>query len=97
LNKRQPSPQLLAVVSYNVRRLREARGLTQRELSRVCKFSESYVGAVEQDTVNLTLSSLELLATGLECSVQDLFMPPTEPVQVRDSAETGVAAVASAS
>ncbi len=90
MKKRQPSPQLLAVVSYNVRRLRLARGLTQRELARLCKTPLSYIGDVEQNTVNITLCSLELLAIGLECAVQDLVMaPPPTPLE-RGGGETDI-------
>ena len=75
LKKRRPSSHILEVLSYNLRRLRLARGLTQYELAVLCKLSPSYVGEIEQETVNITLANQEALISGLGCSMADLFMP----------------------
>jgi len=63
-------------LSENLRRLRKARGYTQRELARICGFSTSYIGNVEQGRVNITLANLEALAKGLSCWEEDLLRPP---------------------
>lgn len=73
--RNQPSTEILASLSYNVRRLRKARGCTQHELARYCGFAASYISDVEQDTVNITLGNLERLMHGLNCTVYDLFAP----------------------
>jgi len=71
---RQPSSELCLRFSYNVRRLRLARGYTQRELAKRCGFVPSYIGNIEQGTENVTLATLETLMHGLGCSEEDLFM-----------------------
>ena len=71
---RQPSAEICMRFSYNVRRLRLARGYTQRELAKRCGFIPSYIGNIEQGTENVTLATLETLMHGLECSGEDLFM-----------------------
>jgi len=71
----QPSPEILSSLSFNVRRLRKARGYTQHGLAKLCQFADSYVGDIEQETVNITLGNLERLTIGLNCAVYDLFAP----------------------
>jgi len=75
---RKPSAEILWRLATNLRRLRQARGYTQRELSKVCGFAASYIGDVEQETVNITLANLEALAQGLMCLESDLLMPIRE-------------------
>ena len=86
---RRPSAQALALVSYNVKRLRCARGITQHELARRSKLGHGYIGDVERDAVNIGLGNLEALAVGLECSLLDLFMPPAK-APAREGDETDV-------
>ena len=73
-----PSAEMLYRLSTNLRNLRKARGFTQRELSKICGFAASYIGDVEQETVNITLANLEALAQGLMCLEADLLMPIRE-------------------
>ena len=75
---RKASPEILSRLAANLKKLREARGYTQQELARVCGFSASYIGDVEQETVNITLANLEALANGLECEVLDLIRRPSD-------------------
>ncbi len=58
----------------NVTRLRRARGFTQRELAAQYGTCTTYVGNIEQGTVNITLANLEALATGLNCTEAELLM-----------------------
>jgi len=75
---RQPSPEALSRLATNLKRLREAKGFTQQDLARRCGLPNSYIGDVEQETVNLTLANLEALANGLECALEDLLRRPTD-------------------
>ena len=70
---RKASPDILWRLSTNLKRLRLARGYTQRKLARLCGFSNTYVGNVEQGTVNICLANLEALAKGLDCAEEDLL------------------------
>lgn len=71
--RRRPSVEILYRLADNLRQYRHYRGYTQHELARQCGFSNSYVGEVEQGTVNITLANLEALATGLRCGEDELL------------------------
>lgn len=74
-----PSPEILARLSFNLKRLRRARAYTQHGLAARCGFPNSYVGDIEQENVNITLANLERLAIGLDCDLYDLIAPlPTK-------------------
>jgi len=75
---RKASPEIRWRLSTNLKRLRRVRGYTQRELAKVCGFNTSYIGNVEQGTVNITLANLETLAKGLNCTIEDLVRRPPE-------------------
>jgi transcriptional regulator with XRE-family HTH domain len=74
---RKPTPESLALLSYNVKRLRRALGITQIELAQRSNMGQGYIGDIERDAVNATIGCLEALAVGLECGLADLFMPPS--------------------
>lgn len=74
--QRKASGEILWRLSNNLRRLRKARAYTQRELAKFCGFSASYIGNVEQGTVNITLANLETIARALYCSAEDLLRKP---------------------
>jgi DNA-binding XRE family transcriptional regulator len=75
---RKASPEIRWRLSTNLRRLRKARGYTQRQLAKLCGFSTSYIGNVEQGSVNITLANLETLAKGLNCAAEDLLRRPPD-------------------
>jgi len=56
--------------------------MTQRRLAVLCGSTPSYIGNVEQATVNITLANLERLASALQCWESDLlwkYLDPREP------------------
>ena len=72
---RQASREIRRRLAGNLKRLRRARGHTQKGgLTKLCAPSKTYVGNVEQATENITLASLETLASGLGCSEVDLLL-----------------------
>ncbi len=73
---RKPTPEILWRLLTNLKRLRAARGYTQRALADICGFSKSYISNVEQGTVNITLANLETIADGLNCTAEDLLRRP---------------------
>jgi transcriptional regulator with XRE-family HTH domain len=81
---RKASPEILWRLSTNLKRLREARGYTQKELGRLCGLSKTYIGNVEQGTVNISLANLEALANGLDCTAEDLLRRPWSGDASRD-------------
>ncbi|OUJ14893.1 hypothetical protein HK27_12645 [Acetobacter orientalis] len=72
---RTPSQCLIGTLAENIRRLRNARNLSQEKLADICGLHRTYVGSVERGERNITLSSLEILAKALDVSVIDLLKP----------------------
>lgn len=72
---RRPSADITATLSANIVRLRKAKTLSQEELADICGIHRTYIGSVERQERNVTLSSLEMIATGLGVSVLQLLTP----------------------
>lgn len=70
---RAASSQLRAVLAENIIRFRRARGLSQEALADLCELHRTYIGSVERQERNATLSTLEVLASALGVSVPDLL------------------------
>jgi transcriptional regulator with XRE-family HTH domain len=73
MKNRKPSLAIRLRLSDNLKALRKARGYTQAALAQRAGFKETYIGNVEQATVNASLASLEALAQGLGCFEEDLL------------------------
>jgi transcriptional regulator with XRE-family HTH domain len=76
---------LPALLGQRIRELRVAKGLTQWEMAER-GLSYKYYQRIEAGKVNLTLNSLEKLATALDVAVGELFCFPFAPRPV--AAET---------
>jgi transcriptional regulator with XRE-family HTH domain len=72
---RKPSRRLVEILATNVRTLRNAEGVSQEELADRCGLHRTYIGSVERAERNVTLSTLEVLASVLGVSVSDLLTP----------------------
>jgi transcriptional regulator with XRE-family HTH domain len=66
-------------LALTLKRLREARGYTQRVLGKLCGLSKTYISNCEQEIVNISLANLEALAAGLDCAEEDLLWRPAPP------------------
>lgn len=64
--------QLLIRFGLKIRMLRNARGLSQQELSEKSGLHRTYISMVERGEKNVTLISLNKLATGLNLPLEDL-------------------------
>jgi transcriptional regulator with XRE-family HTH domain len=64
------------VVGANVRRLRQARKLTQRELAGLAGISAHYVSRIEAGRANLRATTLGALARALEAEPATLLTEP---------------------
>ena len=69
-------PDVLAHVAGNVRRLRHARSLSQSGLAELSGISRRMIAAIEGDEANVSLSSLDRLATALGVSFSEVVRPP---------------------
>jgi transcriptional regulator with XRE-family HTH domain len=85
--KRNPSAALLWRFATNLKRLRSSRSYTQHQLAERCGFTQGYIGDLEREVVNATLTTLEVLAIGLDCSEQDFFVPIKGPQDLGDNHE----------
>jgi transcriptional regulator with XRE-family HTH domain len=63
------------LVGYHVKRLREARGLTQEELAVKSGFSQQYISGLESGSRNPTVISLHELAVALGVGHIELVTP----------------------
>ncbi|MGV6809604.1 MAG: helix-turn-helix domain-containing protein [bacterium] len=70
---RKPSTDITQTLSANIKRLRSEKRLSQEELADKCGLHRTYIGAVERGERNVTLSSLELIASALEVNVPTLL------------------------
>lgn len=67
-------------IGWNLRRLRVAKGLSQEKLALESNIDRSYVGRVERGKENVTVATLDAIATVLAVNVAALFeeIKPTE-------------------
>jgi len=75
---RIPSAPIRATLAENVRSYRKDHGLSQEELADLCELHRTYIGSVEREERNVSLSTLEVLARALGVSVPELLTPRVE-------------------
>lgn len=68
-----PNRPLTRILADNIRAYRRLRQLSQEELADQCDLHRTYVGSVERGERNVTLKTLETLATALGVSVPELL------------------------
>jgi transcriptional regulator with XRE-family HTH domain len=66
-------PALRAVLAENIRNLRKERQLSQEALADLCELHRTYIGSVEREERNVSLSTLEVLARALQVSASELL------------------------
>ncbi len=62
-----------AILARNLRSLRHARGWSQEKMAEKCGLHRTYVGAIERGERNVTLETLNELATALGVSAAELI------------------------
>lgn len=67
------SSAIRAVLAENLRHFRKAHGYSQEELANLCELHRTYIGSVEREERNVSLSTLEVLAKALGVSVPELL------------------------
>ena len=79
--------EIRAIIGWNLRRLRVAKGLSQERLALESGIDRAYVGRVERGSENVTVSTLEAFANVLGVRVSALFRDidpdeqPPEPLK----------------
>jgi transcriptional regulator with XRE-family HTH domain len=66
-------PDFLFKVGKRVKELREAKGISQYELSYITEISRNQIGRIERGEINTSLSSIFEISIGLEIDVQEFF------------------------
>ena len=56
-----------------VRKLRQAKGLSQEAFADICGLHRTYVGAIERGERNVSLENIEKIARALGISIASLF------------------------
>ena len=62
-----------AILARNVRALRRAQGWSQEKMAEQCGLHRTYVGAIERGERNVTLETLNDLATALGVTAAELI------------------------
>lgn len=65
-----------ALVGWNLRRLRVAKGLSQEALGLAAGMEPSYIGRIERGRENTTVETLEGLAAVLDAHISAFFVVP---------------------
>jgi transcriptional regulator with XRE-family HTH domain len=60
-------------VGFSIRRMREARGLSQERLAALADLHRAYIGQIERGEKNIGLQNLEKIAKALGVHVRDLL------------------------
>jgi transcriptional regulator with XRE-family HTH domain len=59
-------------VGFNIRRIREERGLSQEELATLAGLHRAYIGQIERGEKNIGLKNLEKIAKTLDVDIRVL-------------------------
>ncbi|UWU20929.1 helix-turn-helix transcriptional regulator [Rhizobium sp. CB3060] len=66
------------IIGWNLRRLRVAKGISQERLALEASIDRAYVGRVERGEENVTVATLDALASVLSAKVAELFVEPAK-------------------
>lgn len=72
---RKSSDSLRATLAENIKVFRQEKGLSQEALAERCGLHRTYIGSVERQERNVTLSTLEVFARILGVTVPELLTP----------------------
>ncbi len=67
------SEEILKKFGKHIKKLREKRGLSLREMSYICSIDNSKISKIEQGKINITILTLIELSTALEVSPGELL------------------------
>lgn len=70
---RKATPTVRATLAANVRAFRKVHNYSQEQLAEFCGLHRTYIGSVEREERNVSLSTLEVLAKALGVSVPEFL------------------------
>jgi len=60
-------------VGFNIRKIREDRGISQEKLAMLADLHRAYIGQIERGEKNIGLRNLQKIAKALKVDIKDLF------------------------
>jgi transcriptional regulator with XRE-family HTH domain len=60
-------------VGFNIRKIREDKGLSQEKLAELADLHRAYIGQIERGEKNIGLKNLEKIAKALGVDIKDLL------------------------
>jgi transcriptional regulator with XRE-family HTH domain len=70
---RKPTSTLVVTLATNIRNFRDKNHISQEEFADMCKLHRTYIGSIERGERNVTISTLEVLASAIGVSVPQLL------------------------
>ncbi len=64
---------LRKILANNIRNHRARLKISQEKLAEICSLHRTFIGSIERAERNVTLSTLEAIANGLQVTVSDLL------------------------
>ncbi|WP_322354811.1 helix-turn-helix transcriptional regulator [Paratractidigestivibacter sp.] len=68
------SAEINIVFGANLRKFREARGMTQEQFAELCGISRAYYGRIERGEHSATIEMCDNIASALGVHISDLFV-----------------------
>lgn len=65
--------------AHNLRKVRNAQGISQEELADIADLHRTYVSSVERCQRNITVDNMEKLAAALGVDIRELLHPNDDP------------------
>jgi transcriptional regulator with XRE-family HTH domain len=60
-------------VGFNIRKIREEKGLSQEKLAALADLHRAYIGQIERGEKNIGIKNLEKIAKALKVNIKDLL------------------------
>lgn len=67
------SKDLRKKLAEEIRKRREAGGLSQEALAEICGLHRTYIGAIERSERNITIGTLLKISDALDCDIIDIL------------------------
>ena len=70
---KKPKSDILKIIAQNIRCTRRYRGISQEELADIAGVHRTYIGMIERSGKNVTVMSLDKIASALDVPVETLL------------------------
>lgn len=67
--------QLLETIAGNIKAIRKDRGLTQEQLSELCRIKQSHISKIESGNQSLQLDTISTISNALDVPTRQLLVP----------------------